>query len=103
MKRIALLALMALVPVVGALTQSAEEIIRRLEANQTHETSRTEGRMVIHDRFGRRTTEFIMFARGSDDALIEFTSAEEAGQKVLRTDDEIYLFYPDASELIRLQ
>ncbi len=103
MKRMALLMFIVLLPVLGAAAQSAEEIIRRLEANQTHETSRVEGRMVIHDRFGRRTTEFIMFARGTDDALIEFTSAEEAGQKVLRTGDEIYLFYPDASELIRLQ
>jgi outer membrane lipoprotein-sorting protein len=103
MKRTALLILVALLPVLGAAAQNAEAIIQRLEANQTHETSRVEGRMVIHDRFGRRTTEFIMFARGTDDALIEFTSAEEAGQKVLRTGDEIYLFYPDASELIRLQ
>jgi outer membrane lipoprotein-sorting protein len=103
MKRTALLIFIALLPVLGAAAQSAEEIIQRLEANQTHETSRVEGRMVIHDRFGRRTTEFIMFARGTDDALIEFTSVEEAGQKVLRTGDEIYLFYPDASELIRLQ
>ncbi len=103
MKRFALLICIALLPAVSAAAQSAEEIIQRLEANQTHETSRVEGRMVIHDRFGRRTTEFIMFARGTDDALIEFTSAEEAGQKVLRTGDEIYLYYPDASELIRLQ
>jgi outer membrane lipoprotein-sorting protein len=59
--------------------------------------------MVIHDRFGQRTSEFIMYARGEEEALIEFTSASEAGQKVLRTEDEIYLFYPDAAELIRLQ
>ncbi|NBB90507.1 MAG: outer membrane lipoprotein-sorting protein [Spirochaetes bacterium] len=103
MKRITLLTVIAMLPVVGSVAQSAEEIIRLLEANQTHDTSRVEGRMVIHDRFGRRTTEFIMCARGTDDALLEFTSAEEAGQKVLRTGDEIYLFYPDASELIRLQ
>jgi outer membrane lipoprotein-sorting protein len=44
-----------------------------------------------------------MYARGTEEAVIEFTSDEEAGQKVLRTGDEIYLFYPDASELIRLQ
>jgi outer membrane lipoprotein-sorting protein len=103
MKRLLILLLIASVPAAGAFAQSAEEIIRRLEDNQTHETSRVEGRMVIHDRFGQRTSEFIMYARGADEALIEFTSASEAGQKVLRTEDEIYLFYPDASELIRLQ
>ncbi|MBA7553551.1 hypothetical protein ES705_46144 [subsurface metagenome] len=35
--------------------------------------------------------------------LIEFTSVEEEGMKILRTRDEIYLFYPDAEELIRMQ
>jgi outer membrane lipoprotein-sorting protein len=103
MKRLLTLFCILTISTAGALAQSAEEIIRRLESNQTHETSRIEGRMVIHDRFGQRTSEFIMYARGEEEALIEFTSASEAGQKVLRTEDEIYLFYPDAAELIRLQ
>jgi outer membrane lipoprotein-sorting protein len=103
MKRLLTLFCILTISTAGALAQSAEEVIRRLESNQTHETSRIEGRMVIHDRFGQRTSEFIMYARGEEEALIEFTSASEAGQKVLRTEDEIYLFYPDAAELIRLQ
>lgn len=82
---------------------SAAEIIGRLEANETHETAYAEGRMLIHDRFGDRTTEFTSWSRGEDEALIEFTSPGEAGQKILRRDDQIYLFYPDAAELIRLK
>jgi len=35
--------------------------------------------------------------------LIEFTSVEEEGMKILRTSNEIYLYYPDAEELIRMQ
>lgn len=102
--RVALAAgLLALVSAAGAAAQSAEEIIRRLEENQVHETSRTEGRMEIHDRFGERVSTFIGWARGEEEALIEFTSAAERGQKVLRTNDEIYLYYPDASRLIRMQ
>lgn len=103
MKRLLILFCILIIPAAGACAQSAEEIIRRLEDNQTHDTSRVEGRMVIHDRFGQRRSEFIMYARGAEETLIEFTSAAEAGQKVLRTEDEIYLFYPDAAELIRLQ
>lgn len=82
---------------------SAEQIIRRLEANETHDSAYAEGRMLIHDRFGDRTTEFTSWSRGEDEALIEFTSPGEAGQKILRKDDQIYLFYPDAAELIRLK
>lgn len=98
--------LIALTIVAGGLplfAQSAEEVIRRMEANQTHETSYIEGRMIITDRFGSRTSSFEMYSEGEENVLVEFTSAAEAGQKVLRTEDEIYLFYPDASELIRLQ
>ncbi len=82
---------------------SAREIVRRLEANRTYETSRAEMTMVISDRFGRRESAMETWTRGADEALIEFTSAAERGQKVLRTEDEIYLFYPDAAELVRLQ
>lgn len=89
----------------GALlsAQTADEIIRRLENNQVHETARTEGKMIIHDRFGTKTVSYISYARGEEETLIEFTSKHERGQKILRTDDKIYLYYPDASELIRLQ
>lgn len=102
MKR--LLTLLTLVAVAATATaQTAEEIIRRLEANETHETAYAEGRMLIHDRFGDRTTSFRSWSRGEDESLIEFTSAGEAGRKILRRDDQIYLFYPDAAELIRLR
>ena len=60
--------------------------------------------MTVNDRFGTKETTFVSWTPGrADDALIEFTSPEEKGQKILRTRDEIYLFYPDAEELIRLQ
>lgn len=96
-----LTALMALPAVAHG--QTAEEIVRRLEANRLHGTSRAESVMTIQDRFGRRESTMVSYSRGRDESLIEFTSAAERGQKVLRTANEIYLFYPDAAELIRLQ
>jgi outer membrane lipoprotein-sorting protein len=82
---------------------TAEEIVTRLEEHRTFSTSRSEMTMTIRDRFGERTSAMISYSRGADEALIEFTSAAERGQKVLRTADEIYLYYPDAAELVRLQ
>jgi outer membrane lipoprotein-sorting protein len=82
---------------------SAREIIRRLEENRTYTTSHAEMTMTIRDRFGERESSMISYSRGDEESLIEFTSAAERGQKVLRTEDEIYLFYPDAAELVRLQ
>ncbi len=80
-----------------------EEIIKKMEANQVHETSYSEGRLLITDRFGTRESSFRAWAEGEEKSLIEFTSREERGQKILRTEDEIYLFFPDADEVIRLQ
>jgi outer membrane lipoprotein-sorting protein len=82
---------------------SAEEIIRRLEENIIHDTARMEAEMVVHDRFGEKRTTMNIYQEGRVHTLIEYTSREERGQKVLRTQDEVYLYYPDAAELIRLQ
>jgi hypothetical protein len=87
----------------AAVALTAEEIIDRMEENTVFETSRAEGAMIIRDRFGTKETRFISYSRGEDTTLIEFTSLEERGMKILRTEEEIYLFYPDAEELIRLQ
>ncbi|MFP4232224.1 MAG: outer membrane lipoprotein-sorting protein [Spirochaetaceae bacterium] len=82
---------------------SAGEIIDRLEENQTHPTSIVEGRMIITDRFGERTSSYIMHSEGEDRFLVEFTSRDEAGQRILRRGADLYLYYPDAREVIRLQ
>lgn len=87
----------------AAPAESAEQVIQRLEENQVHETARSEGRMIINDRFGEKVTTFKSWAAGDEKSLIEFTSRQERGQKILRTDDEIYLYFPDAAEVIRLQ
>ncbi|MFO7848748.1 MAG: outer membrane lipoprotein-sorting protein [Spirochaetia bacterium] len=82
---------------------TAEEIVEKLEENQVHETARSEGKMIISDRFGEKVTTFRSWAEGEEKTLIEFTSRQERGQKILRTEDEIYLYFPDAAEVIRLQ
>jgi len=82
---------------------SAKEIIKKLENNLIYKTSRSTGRIKITDRFGERVSSFISYTSGADKSMVEFTDKVEAGQKILRLKDEIYLYYPDAEELIRLQ
>jgi outer membrane lipoprotein-sorting protein len=95
-----LTALIAAAPL-AALT--GEEIIQRMQDNLVYSTARIDGTMTINDRFGEKTSSFISYSKGDTDMLLEFTSVEEKGQKVLRTGDELYLYYPDATEVIRLQ
>ncbi len=82
---------------------SVQEIITAYERNQIHRQSWMEAEMTIHDRFGSRSINMTVASQGREKSLIEFTSAAERGQKVLRTRNEIYLYYPDAVSIIRMQ
>lgn len=79
------------------------EVIERMESNERVAALRSTGSLQISDRFGTRTKSFVSTATGDDRALLEFTNPEEAGQKILRLDDEIYLYFPEAEEVIHLQ
>lgn len=103
MKRTVMALLVTLMVPASLWAISAEDIIKKLEKNTVTKTARIDGVMIINDRFGIKRSTFISYARGADTMLIEFTSVEEEGMKILRTRDEIYLFYPDAEELIRMQ
>ena len=56
-------------------TESAEQVIRKLEENQVHETARSEGKMIINDRFGEKITTFKSWAEGDEKSLIEIGRA----------------------------
>ena len=86
---------------VSAIT--AEEIIENVERNEINEEERIEGSMIISDRFGSRVKTFVSYTAGADKMLLEFTNPEERGQKILRLEDEIYLYFPEAEEVIHLQ
>jgi outer membrane lipoprotein-sorting protein len=88
---------------VMASSQTAEEIIQRMDDNETWTSVKMVGAMRIEDNFGQNVSEFISYSQGEDDMLIEFTSEYEAGQKILRKDNKIYLYFPDAEETIILQ
>ncbi|NCC11992.1 MAG: outer membrane lipoprotein-sorting protein [Spirochaetia bacterium] len=82
---------------------TGEDVIRRMDEMATFDTSVSTGSIKTTDRFGTKISTFKAWARGTSDSLIEFTSTAERGQKILRTQSSLYLFYPDAEELIRLQ
>ncbi len=87
----------------GVWAITAEEIIEAVENNEINEEERIEGSMIINDRFGSRVKTFVSYASGADRMLLEFTNPEEKGQKILRLEDEIYLYFPEAEEIIHLQ
>jgi len=94
---------LGLAAALNAAAITAEEIVENVEANEINEAERIEGSMTISDRFGSRVKTFVSYAAGADKMLLEFTNPEEKGQKILRLEDEIYLYFPEAEEVIHLQ
>ncbi|MGB4408324.1 MAG: outer membrane lipoprotein-sorting protein [Sphaerochaeta sp.] len=82
---------------------SADEIITKMDRLSTFATTFATGSIQTTDRFGTKTSLFKAWSQGEKDSLIEFTSKAEQGQKILRTEGSLYLFYPDAEQLIRMQ
>lgn len=106
MKYKSALALLLFIGAAGTLAAqslTAEEIIEKMENLSSPETSETSGHMVTTDRFGSKETTFVSYTEGDDRSLIEFTSLEEEGQKILRVEDDLYVYFPDAQRTIRMQ
>ncbi len=82
---------------------TAESIVKRLEANQVFDTSRFEARLSVTNSFGTTDNDFTTWQRKGGDTLVEITTGPDRGQKVLRQGQNIYLFYPDADEVIWLK
>lgn len=81
----------------------AADILTRLERNQSWTTGVIEATLAVSNRFGVTDNAFTSWSRKGGDALIEITSGPDRGQKVLRQASNIYLFYPDADEVIWLK
>jgi hypothetical protein len=80
--------------------QTAEEIVDKWDNARSYPSSRTEGVITVQTQFKTTNTSFISFARGKIDMLIQFTSGQEKGQKILRGAREIRLFYPDSDKTL---
>ncbi|MFA5570092.1 MAG: outer membrane lipoprotein-sorting protein [Sphaerochaetaceae bacterium] len=103
MKRYLFLLILLLISIASLPALSADEIIQKMDEHQDFSSTIIKGSITRRDRFGELTSTYTAWAQGSDTFLLEFTSPAERGQKILRLDNQLYLFYPSAQELIRLQ
>lgn len=85
-------------PGTGARPRSAEEIVQRADEAMDYESAYMEARMVNTDQFGPKTIAYRAWGKDRN-FLIEFTSDAEYGQKILRTEDRIYHFFPEAETI----
>ncbi len=86
----------------GVFAEDVEQVVKKMDLNQTFDTYRGEGKVIIEGKYGKRTSEYEAYAKGTDNTLIEFVSGEEEGQKIFKTPDDLYIKYPYAEEIQRL-
>ena len=82
---------------------TAEDLLARLDRNETSASGHSVGTITVQDRFGAKVSSFESWNQGADRSLVVFTAGEEKGQKILRLKDTIYLAYPEADKPVKLQ
>ena len=105
MTRVSWLAMaLFLTSILAVYGQTAESIVRKMDDMQSFNALYSEGEMISTDRFGVKKSSFRTWSRNkSREMLLEFTNVEERGQKILKIDSELYLFYPDAEDIIPME
>jgi len=101
-KKITLLLLLLLISV-NLFSADINAIIKNYDKNSVIDTSIAESTIIIKDSLGTSTQKVLAYSRKNGDTLIEITEGPDQGQKVLRINSSIFLYYPEANQIIRLQ
>ena len=83
-------------------TLSGEEIIKRLDRNRVFEKIEYNGKMTVKKKGKVRTKLMHVYAEGEEKALIEFTNPEDIGTRFLMLSGEMWMYFPDAEEIIKI-
>ena len=102
MKRLFVISVLFIFLASSLFAMDAKEIVDKMEEVMDFDSATFSATLENTDRLGTTTLSFDTYQKGDGDTLLIVTSGFDKGQKVLRLDDEIYIFYPDADEVVRL-
>jgi outer membrane lipoprotein-sorting protein len=80
---------------------TAEEIMDRRDENEHIYSGRIESEMIIIKGSRETTKQMISYVSG-EDGLTEFTNPRDRGTKYLKLGDELWMYFPDAEDLVRI-
>lgn len=86
---------------IAAAEMTAEEIINKRDDNEYIASIKAEAEMIIVSG-GRRITKTMLILSGKKNALVEFTNPQDRGIKFLKREDNLWMFFPDAEEIIKI-
>ncbi|KUO62185.1 transcriptional regulator [bacterium BRH_c32] len=80
---------------------SADEIIKKVDANTVTDSQIAISKMIIKGRRGSRTVEAKTWQRGSNDSFTEYLApAREKGTKMLKLGDQLWTYSPSTDRTI---
>jgi outer membrane lipoprotein-sorting protein len=80
---------------------AGEDVLKKVDENLVFDQAITESEMVIHGRSGTRRILSRGWARGSDEALVEYLAPpREKGKKMLKLADRIWIYSPEPQDRI---
>lgn len=83
-------------------TLSGNEIMKRVDKNKVFEEIEYNGKMTIKKKKKIRTKLMHVYAEGEEKALIEFVNPEDEGTRYLKLSGEMWMYFPDAEEIIKI-
>ena len=80
---------------------TAEEIINKRDDNEYFDSVRIEAEMIIVSG-GRKISKTMTALSDRKNSLVEFTNPQDRGTKFLKREDDLWMFFPDAEEIIKI-
>ena len=84
----------------GGAVPDVLSIVRKLDGNEVYTTIKAEAEFRITFGGKKIVKRFTLQARGARNSFIEFTNPEDAGTRYLKRDGSLFLYSPDAEEVI---
>ncbi|MBE3091880.1 MAG: outer membrane lipoprotein-sorting protein [Candidatus Atribacteria bacterium] len=98
---IIILILFSSLMVIAAAEMTAEEIINKRDSNEYFDSVRIEAEMIIVSG-GRKITKTMIALSDKKNSLVEFTNPQDRDTKFLKREDDLWMFFPDAEEIIKI-
>ncbi|MCJ7650387.1 MAG: outer membrane lipoprotein-sorting protein [Candidatus Lokiarchaeota archaeon] len=87
--------------VAAAAEMTAEEIINKRDDNEYFDTAQMEAEMIIVSG-SRKIIKTMDALTDKKNSLVEFTNSQDRGTKFLKREDDLWMFFPDAEEIIKI-
>ncbi len=89
----------------GAEELSPGEIIKRVDENHYLSSAKVQSVMIIEDRgrtIKKEMTSYVQTTENKSRGLSEFTNPRDRGTKYLKIGDDMWMYFPDAEDLIKI-